>query len=361
MKSLSPVLCGLLFLLLLPSCGEPVSNLPTAMGGLDEVVFVEDPRLESDPLYSTVDTLMTAQFGRFIHHVPIFDLLYLPLKDFNRNLSHHRNLLFVGVLDQESEYNDYLKSLLGSENLPKVRESEGVITLRRQNVWSDGQTVNVVVANSYEILQEGIDEAINKLIPKIQASEFNKYRRHVYSLGHNNMINQELLDKHDIKIDIPADYKLHPESNGNFYWFRRTTIDLTGTIMIYHHEYDRAEEVTPSYAIFMRDSLGKKYERSSVPGSYMTTEKLVPALHDTINFAGNFAIKSQGLWRLEHDFKGGPFLNYLVYDKPNNRVIHLDAYVYAPDIRKRKLVRELEAILNTFELPAPETAMNTNE
>jgi hypothetical protein len=41
-----------------------------------------------------------------------------------------------------------------------------------------------------------------------------------------------------------------------------------------------------------------------------------------------------------------------IYDPVNNRIVHLDAYVYAPDItRKRKLVRELDAILQTFDIP----------
>ena len=81
----------------------------------------------------------------------------------------------------------------------------------------------------------------------------------------------------------------------------------------------------------------------------MTTEKLDIPLQDTVELNGHFGIRTQSLWRLEHDFMGGPFINYLIYDKTNNRIIHLDAYVYAPDITsKRRLMREMEAMLTTF-------------
>ena len=60
----------------------------------------------------------------------------------------------------------------------------------------------------------------------------------------------------------------------------------------------------------------------------------------------------RGLWRLVNDFMGGPYINFWVYDEQHNRMVYLDGYVYAPDMRKRPLVRQLEAILTSYD-PVP--------
>ena len=47
---------------------------------------------------------------------------------------------------------------------------------------------------------------------------------------------------------------------------------------------------------------------------------------------------------------GGPLLNYTIIDEKRNRVITIDAYVYAPNVSKKKLMKELEAIAYTLKL-----------
>jgi len=337
--------------LLLPSCGDMPSTLPSAIGGVDEVIFVEDPRFSNDSLYGRVDERLRAQYGNFIHNEPTFDVLNLDLEAFSKTLTNHRNILLVGILDRESDYNDQIKRMIGQSGQEQVRGG-GLFTVQRKNVWAAGQTVHVLVASDYDALDKGLDKAMNDITANIQKAEFAKIRRNMYASGQEEALSRELAEEQNIVLKIPAYYKKHPSSNGAFMWYRRSTVDLTASIMVYSHPYTRELESSPAYAIFVRDSLGRQYERSQIEGAYMTTEKLVRPLQDTVDLNGHFAIRTQSLWRLEHDFMGGPFINYLVYDKANNRIIHLDAYVYAPDItQKRRLVRELEAVLTTFGVP----------
>jgi hypothetical protein len=58
----------------------------------------------------------------------------------------------------------------------------------------------------------------------------------------------------------------------------------------------------------------------------------------------------RGLWKLENAFMGGPFINISLLDENRNRVVTVDAFVYAPGLDKRNYVREVEAILNTFKI-----------
>jgi hypothetical protein len=47
---------------------------------------------------------------------------------------------------------------------------------------------------------------------------------------------------------------------------------------------------------------------------------------------------------------GGPYVNYMIEDKKNNRIIVLEGFVYAPRLEKRNYLFALEAILKSVKL-----------
>jgi hypothetical protein len=53
----------------------------------------------------------------------------------------------------------------------------------------------------------------------------------------------------------------------------------------------------------------------------------------------------RGVWSVEHDFMGGPFISYTFVDPRNNQILTLMGYVYHPNKKKRNLLRQLEAII----------------
>ena len=70
-----------------------------------------------------------------------------------------------------------------------------------------------------------------------------------------------------------------------------------------------------------------------------------PPLFDTItDFPGGYAVETRGLWEVENDFMGGPFISYTFIDQENNKVITLDGYVYNPNDVKKNYLRQLEGI-----------------
>lgn len=83
----------------------------------------------------------------------------------------------------------------------------------------------------------------------------------------------------------------------------------------------------------------------------MTTEHQIPPTFNIFEFKNNYAAEMRGLWRMENDFMGGPFVNLSVLDISNNRVIMLDGFVYAPRFDKRNYLRQVEAIIYSLELP----------
>ncbi len=64
----------------------------------------------------------------------------------------------------------------------------------------------------------------------------------------------------------------------------------------------------------------------------------------------SYLAEMKGLWKLEKAFMGGPYLSHTMLDEKNNRVVTVEGFVYAPSLDKRNYVRELEAIIQTFEV-----------
>ena len=67
-----------------------------------------------------------------------------------------------------------------------------------------------------------------------------------------------------------------------------------------------------------------------------------------------YAMLIKGLWIAENDFMAGPFVLNVVLDQKNSRVIYMMGYVYAPDGKKRNMVRQVESILYSMKLDFPE-------
>ena len=83
------------------------------------------------------------------------------------------------------------------------------------------------------------------------------------------------------------------------------------------------------------DSIFAKYLLGEKEGSYARIEPGYPPCY--------FENTYRGLWKLEHGFMGGPFLIKTYFVK--NKIVVNVGLVFAPQSRKRKYIKEFEAIL----------------
>ena len=57
------------------------------------------------------------------------------------------------------------------------------------------------------------------------------------------------------------------------------------------------------------------------------------------------SVTVRGLWEMKNDAMGGAFVAY--WQPEGSRIVVAEAFVYAPETKKRNLVRRLEAALYT--------------
>ena len=93
--------------------------------------------------------------------------------------------------------------------------------------------------------------------------------------------------------------------------------------------------------------------KENVPGmfenTYMITSDAVTPEVSYIRFRGRQFAETRGLWEVYNDFMGGPFVSHSFYSKDGRYIIVLDGFVYAPKFDKRQYLRQVEAIMYSFE------------
>jgi len=99
------------------------------------------------------------------------------------------------------------------------------------------------------------------------------------------------------------------------------------------------------YVIKQRNSFLKRYIPGAVPNSWMTTEMRTGLKIKKFLYGKKYYSEVRGLWRVENDFMGGPFLSLTTTMPDNKNLITVEGYVYAPKYEKREYIRQLEAIL----------------
>jgi hypothetical protein len=98
-----------------------------------------------------------------------------------------------------------------------------------------------------------------------------------------------------------------------------------------------------------RDSIGKLYIHGSDRGTKMVTEEAYSPYFLETTLAGKKTFETKGTWQMKNDFMSGPFINYAIFDKENNRILVLEGFCYAPSKEKRDLMFELESIIKSIQ------------
>jgi len=162
-------------------------------------------------------------------------------------------------------------------------------------------------------------------------------------------IRKEILDKHAIDVRAPISYHIASNSKINedegFIWMRNEDTDYDMNLVIHYQPYKDTTQFTLMNLIARRDTVVKPYITGEAKGSYMATDTQFPYHLQTVDFNGNFAREYNALWTLENDFMGGPYYSLTVLDKQKNRLITLEAFVYAPEKEKTRYLREIQGII----------------
>ena len=216
------------------------------------------------------------------------------------------------------------------------------------NVYAKPQKVVFVTGQNNDQIIEILKANKDKIISAFKAQEV-KWRQD--QIKKSVLNTDEVEEKLGVTITFPSIYRF-AKKDDNFFWIRKNLSTGTNNVMLYTIPYDsiNKEGDIIEQVIKHRDSLGKKYIPGPLDGSYMKTEEAYsPFLFNTtIDNKPTYEVRST--WDIEGTFNAGPFVNYMIEDKPNNRYIVAEGFTFAPSVNKRDFVLELEAIIKSLKV-----------
>lgn len=312
------------------------SVLPGITGKLGEIYVIIDKPLWDSEIGDTIRNIFTQPYPMLPQTEPMFKLMSISYSNFSRAFQRHRNLIVVNVVPDQTETK----------------------TEVRYDVWATPQiTINVSGPNAHDIATT-LYEKQKTLVAYVEQAELDRQSSNAIRYEDGSL--REIAErKFGVRIFIPQGYRSLPTpADADFLWYSNRNTYVDQGIFIYTFPFTSDSTFTVKYLVNKRNDFLKKYVPGAVDNSWMITSPVVTPMLEIKNFKGQTYGEMRGLWEVENDFMGGPFISRSYVDNDRQRIVVVEGYVYAARYDKRDYIRRLEGIINTFTVKLPEGAKN---
>jgi hypothetical protein len=269
----------------------------------------------------------------------------------------YRNLLFVATADRNQTASDLEQDLWGEAKRPQDRgQAVDFILAEKINHWANEQHILYAVGRNDAELAQALLQRKEPLLQQLNASERSRGMARLKRIPPLKDAVDGLRDSLGLDMHIPNTYAIKT-LNRDFVWLARDLGDKSYNLLIWSCPWPEKDQWPTSTPAATADSILSWKDRTTqihvagpLEGSYYTTEYLEPPVSApiTINNA-QVGTEIRGLWKIEHDFMGGPFYHLTRSDSIGRRWIHMEGFIYFPKESKRELLRELECLIHSGE------------
>jgi hypothetical protein len=142
-----------------------------------------------------------------------------------------------------------------------------------------------------------------------------------------------------VSINVPQDVD-DMKIGENFLWASASKKDFQQNVCIYTLPWSNNLSFED-----VRDSVMKVNIPGDREDQWMETDRRTVMIDDITR---TDLLVVRGLWDMRNDAMGGPFVSYCYVDTIRNRFLIVEGFVFAPDKKKRPIIRQLEAALQTM-------------
>ncbi len=315
----------LLALIMAMGCkeGQKKDYLPESVGAVNTLTVVINNELWKSEVGDRIREHFAAPILGVTFDEALFSITQIPPQIFSGAVRNSRSVLYV------------------------MKDTVNVAHMK-SNMYSKPQKVGVIKGGTQAELIANLDEMAPEFIETYKENELEQaQKRFLKSLNRETALQETF----GITMDIPSVYKVGRQEDG-FVWLDRQIQKGTMNIIAYTVPGNtfQSDSTFVRDIIAMRDSIGQLY----IPGepiagkdNHMITEKAFSPYVFPAEVSGRKAAEVRGIWEMSAYPMAGPFLTYIINDKPNNRKVVIEGFTFAPATEKRDYMFELEAILKT--------------
>ena len=305
--------------------GNKRSLLPNVSGKAGEVLVVIEREQWEGGLGVALREALASDTPYLAQREPLFNLTNVPPGSFNNMFKMHRNLLLV--------------------NIDPQNVTSGVVY--KNNVWAQPQAVVQLNAVSAEEALELFQEA-SAVVP-----EFFEQAERDRIIANAKLYEESQLREPVEKITggilhFPSGYRCRKFTD-DFAWIADEKQYTNQTVLVYRYPVDGEDVFSLENIIARRNQVMQANVPGMFEGSYMTTSAAMEPTLRSLRYHGRDFVETRGFWEVQGDFMGGPFVSHSFYSRDGRSIIVLEAFVYAPRYDKRQYLRQVEALLYSFE------------
>ncbi len=297
----------------------------TSQGTAYELVLACDHELWQGEAGDTLRSVLCAQVDYLPQQEPLFDVLRITPDGLKQMIACHRNIIKVVIS-------------------PEVKKAAALV---ENNVTAEPQVVVTLQAPDKRALTDYVSEHRKELVDVFMNAERDR------TLAVNRRFRSENVEKDiaeifNVGMLVPTGYFTAKKSE-DFLWARREYPSASQGFIMYSYPYEGKQSLSVEALVEARNKFAARIPGPR-DGSYMKTAPLMPG-YRMFRMEGRLWCELRGLWDLEGDYMGGPFVSYTTVDVRTQRVLTLDCYVYSPDLHKRNFVRGVENLFYGLTIP----------
>jgi len=324
MKTRNIAMVAVILSVMMMACEHPtVSRKDRSTGNIAEILVVT----QNDDQWSGI-------IGDSIKHF-FLDYQYgLPQPEEQNKLLH----INVGAF---SELFHKHKCILEVEIDPTA---EKAVAETAVDLWAAPQRyVKITAPNAYAWVDlfETQKEVYHKWFNKVERDRI----LNVLRPTNDNKISEAIAKKFGFTLTVPQGFYI-AKNEPEFMWIRKELERSSACLVIYQLPYQDTAQFSRESLIAMRNMMVGKHIPGPSEGSYMATEtEFVPPLVTYVSdYPAGYTMEMRGMWRVENDFMGGPFVSYTFADNRTGNLVTVEGYYYEPNQKKRNALLQLEAM-----------------
>lgn len=304
--------------------------LPNVSGKAGEVVVVIDKAAWDGELGTLVRDNLACDCPYLPFREPLYSLVNVAPRAFTNIFQIHRNIIIFNVDAQ------------------LTKESVKF----RNDVWARPQAVVQINAFDNESAVKMATENMAKITAFVEQAERDRVVANA-KLYEERSIRPQVLEIFGGSPIFPIGYQLKKKTE-DFVWVGYETTYVYQDILMYKYPATRqADEFAPKNIIANRNRALKENVPGMFENTYMTTGTFMEPAVTYIKYKGREFAQTRGLWEVQNDYMGGPFVSHSFYSPDGQDIIVVEAFVYAPKYEKRQYLRQTESLLYSFEWAAP--------
>ena len=305
-------------------CKSTPALLPTVSGKAGEVLVV----IEKNDWDS--------QLGESVRGVLADEYPFLPVQEARysvSNVSHggfiemfqvHRNIVFFDINPQAA--------------------STGVKFIKDK--WATPQCLVLVSAHTAEMADSLFRDKAELIIETIEQAERERVITNTRKYE-NKSVYPAVSKVFGGSVHVPSGYKL-AKITDDFAWIQDKKQYTTQGIFVYKYPVGK-DDFTMENLVKNRNRMLKANVPGMFEGTYMVTGTYWTPQTRYLKYKGRDFAETHGMWEVEGDFMGGPFVSHAFYSPDGKYIVVAEAWVYAPKFDKRQYLRQTESLLYTWE------------